>query len=331
MFDFFAKRFVKDYKNHSNPKVRLKLISLSSIIAIAINIILVITKLTAGFIIKSNAVINDGFNNLSDTLVSLMALIGSKISQKPADKEHPWGHGRFESLITLFVSMLIIYVGINLLISAVKSIGSELIVKFTPVTLAILILSNLFKIYIYILNRSLYKSLDSDLNYGVMIDARNDILATTGIIIGAIIQNIFRVNVDAYMGIILALFVLKPGIDLFIQTSNYLIGQRVDQEIEEEVGKIIMDNDFIIGYHNLTIHEYGKGHLEGSVDVEIAENLSLLVAHQIITDIQKKIQKEVGVNLSIHMDPTYSIIKDKDIEEKIEKIEKQAKNEYEDF
>lgn len=331
MFDFFAKRFVKDYKNHSNPKVRLKLISLSSIIAIAINIILVITKLTAGFIIKSNAVINDGFNNLSDTLVSLMALIGSKISQKPADKEHPWGHGRFESLITLFVSMLIIYVGINLLISAVKSIGSELIVKFTPVTLAILILSNLFKIYIYILNRSLYKSLDSDLNYGVMIDARNDILATTGIIIGAIIQNIFRVNVDAYMGIILALFVLKPGIDLFIQTSNYLIGQRVDLEIEEEVGKIIMDNDFIIGYHNLAIHEYGKGHLEGSVDVEIAENLSLLVAHQIITDIQKNIQKEVGVNLSIHMDPTYSIIKDKDIEEKIEKIEKQAKNEYEDF
>lgn len=331
MFDFFAKRFVKDYKNHSNPKVRLKLISLSSIIAIAINIILVITKLTAGFIIKSNAVINDGFNNLSDTLVSLMALIGSKISQKPADKEHPWGHGRFESLITLFVSMLIIYVGINLLISAVKSIGSEMIVKFTPVTLAILILSNLFKIYIYILNRSLYKSLDSDLNYGVMIDARNDILATTGIIIGAIIQNIFHVNVDAYMGIILAIFVLKPGIDLFIQTSNYLIGQRVDLEIEEEVGKIIMDNDFIIGFHNLAIHEYGKGHLEGSVDVEIAENLSLLVAHQIITDIQKKIQKEVGVNLSIHMDPTYSIIKDKDIEEKIEKIEKQAKNEYEDF
>lgn len=133
------------------------------------------------------------------------------------------------------------------------------------------------------------------------------------------------------MGIILALFVLKPGIDLFIQTSNYLIGQRVDLEIEEEVGKIIMDNDFIIGFHNLAIHEYGKGHLEGSVDVEIAENLSLLVAHQIITDIQKKIQKEVGVNLSIHLDPTYSIIKDKDIEGKIEKIEKQAKNEYEDF
>lgn len=331
MFNFLASKFIKNYSDHSRTDVRLKLISLSSIIGIVINLILVVLKLVVGYTTNSSAIVNDGFNNLSDTVVSIMALVGSKVSQKPADKEHPYGHGRSESLISLLVGVLIMYVGAQLFINALHHYASDNVTNFSTIAIIILIFSIITKFYIYFLNKRLYKQLDSDLNFGVMVDARNDILATSGIILGAMVEKYLGVKVDALMGVILAGFVFMPGLDLFKQSAGYLLGERVDLEIEKRVGDIILANDFIIGYHSLHIHEYGKGNLDGSVDVEIAENLSLLVAHKIITDIQRKIKKEIGLNLSIHMDPTYSLIMSDRVEAEIKKIELQARNDYEDF
>lgn len=331
MFNFFASKFINNYKDYNKPDVRLKLISLSSIIGIVINLILVVFKLVVGYTTNSSAIVNDGFNNLSDTVVSIMALVGSKVSQKPADKEHPYGHGRSESLISLLVGVLIMYVGAQLFINALHHYASDNVTNFSTIAIIILIFSIITKFYIYFLNKRLYKQLDSDLNFGVMVDARNDILATSGIILGAMVEKYLGVKVDALMGVILAGFVFMPGLDLFKQSAGYLLGERVDPEIEKRVGDIILANDFIIGYHSLHIHEYGKGNLDGSVDVEIAENLSLLVAHKIITDIQRKIKREIGLNLSIHMDPTYSLIMSDRVEAEIKKIELQARNDYEDF
>lgn len=331
MFNFFASKFINNYKDYNKPDVRLKLISLSSIIGIVINLILVVFKLVVGYTTNSSAIVNDGFNNLSDTVVSIMALVGSKVSQKPADKEHPYGHGRSESLISLLVGVLIMYVGAQLFINALHHYASDNVTNFSTIAIIILIFSIITKFYIYFLNKRLYKQLDSDLNFGVMVDARNDILATSGIILGAMVEKYLGVKVDALMGVILAGFVFMPGLDLFKQSAGYLLGERVDPEIEKKVGDIILANDFIIGYHSLHIHEYGKGNLDGSVDVEIAENLSLLVAHKIITDIQRKIKREIGLNLSIHMDPTYSLIMSDRVEAEIKKIELQARNDYEDF
>lgn len=331
MFNFLASKFIKNYSDHSRTDVRLKLISLSSIIGIVINLILVVLKLVVGYTTNSSAIVNDGFNNLSDTVVSIMALVGSKVSQKPADKEHPYGHGRSESLISLLVGVLIMYVGAQLFINALHHYASDNVTNFSTIAIIILIFSIITKFYIYFLNKRLYKQLDSDLNFGVMVDARNDILATSGIILGAMVEKYLGVKVDALMGVILAGFVFMPGLDLFKQSAGYLLGERVDPEIEKRFGDIILANDFIIGYHSLHIHEYGKGNLDGSVDVEIAENLSLLVAHKIITDIQRKIKREIGLNLSIHMDPTYSLIMNDRVEAEIKKIELQARNDYEDF
>lgn len=331
MFNFLASKFIENYRDHSRTDVRLKLISLSSIIGIVINLILVVFKLVVGYTTNSSAIVNDGFNNLSDTVVSIMALVGSKVSQKPADKEHPYGHGRSESLISLLVGVLIMYVGAQLFINALHHYASDNVTNFSTIAIIILIFSIITKFYIYFLNKRLYKQLDSDLNFGVMVDARNDILATSGIILGAMVEKYLGVKVDALMGVILAGFVFMPGLDLFKQSAGYLLGERVDPEIEKRVGDIILANDFIIGYHSLHIHEYGKGNLDGSVDVEIAENLSLLVAHKIITDIQRKIKREIGLNLSIHMDPTYSLIMSDRVEAEIKKIELQARNDYEDF
>ena len=331
MFNLLASKFIENYKDYENPNIRLKLISLSSTIAIIINIVLVIFKLSVGYSSNSAAIVNDGYNNLSDTVVSLMALLGSKLSQKPADKEHPFGHGRSESIISLLVGILIMYVGAKLFVNALNHYAGENQTSFDFLAILVLVFSVLAKFYIYFLNRRLYKDLDSDLNFGVMADARNDILATSGIIIGAFIETKFGIKIDALMGIILAGFVFKPGLDLFKESTGYLIGQRVDPEIEEKVGKIILDNEFIVGYHDLHIHQYGKGILDGSVDVEIAENLSLLVSHRLITNIQQKIKEEIGLNLSIHMDPTYTMLINDDIDRQIKQLEKQAKHDYEDF
>ena len=331
MFDYLAGKFIKDNKDYKNPKVRLKLISLASMIGIAVNIILVVGKLIVGYSTNSTAIINDGFNNLSDSIVSLMAYIGSKLSQKPADREHPHGHGRVEGIITLLVSIIIMFVGFKLFNNSLNEFKHTHAVKISTISLLILLVSIAFKLYIYLLNRKLYIKLDSDLNHGVMLDSRNDIIATASIILVSFIERYVDFNIDAMLGVVLAGFVFMPGLDLFRNTFKYLMGESLNPDVERRVGEIILDNDFIVGYHDLQFHEYGRGHLDGSVDVEIAQNLSLLVAHQIITNIQKRIKKELGINLSIHMDPTYTLIVDKEIKKEIYQLEEKATNDYEDF
>lgn len=331
MFKLFASKFVKDYKNYNDPIVRLNLISLSSIIAISVNLLLVVFKLIVGFKSNSTAMINDGFNNLGDSVVAIMAYAGSKLSKKPADKEHPHGHGRGEAVMTLLVSILIMYIGTKLLFNSLSHFKDAIHVGLSTIAIIVLVVSILAKLYIYRLNRKLYIKLDSDLNYGVMVDSRNDMMATGAIIIGAFLQKFVDFNVDAVIGIFLAVLIVVPGVHIFRENVSYLMGRRVNPELEQKIWQIIMENEFIVGFHNLEIHDYGRGHMDGSVDVEIAQNLSLLVAHRIITDIQKKIRDEVGIKLSIHLDPTYTLIMDEEIKQEIKNLETVAKNEYEDF
>lgn len=290
---------------------RLSLISLSSSIGIAINVLLFIMKVSLGFVIHSQAIINDAFNNLSDSVVSLMALFGSNISKKPADKEHPFGHGRSEYVISLLVSIVIMYVGFTLFVNSVKSFSDNSFDGLSLLTLVILLLSNAFKVYIYLLNKKLYKSLDSELNLGVMLDARNDIIATSAILVGSIIQGYVSFNVDAIMGIIISFFVFYPGLEMFKDTTAVLLGKRVDSEIEKKIDQIIMESDLAIGYHDLQIHEYGKGRMAGSVHVEVPANLTVEVVHRQIDKIESEIYARTKVEITIHMDPTYCVIDDK--------------------
>ena len=290
---------------------RLSLISLSSSIGIAINVLLFIMKVSLGFVIHSQAIINDAFNNLSDSVVSLMALFGSNISKKPADKEHPFGHGRSEYVISLLVSIVIMYVGFTLFVNSVKSFSDNSFDGLNLLTLVILLLSNAFKVYIYLLNKKLYKSLDSELNLGVMLDARNDIIATSAILVGSILQAYVSFNVDAIMGIIISFFVFYPGLEMFKDTTAVLLGKRVDSEIEKKIDQIIMESDLAIGYHDLQIHEYGKGRMAGSVHVEVPANLTVEVVHRQIDKIESEIYARTKAKITIHMDPTYCVIDDK--------------------
>ena len=311
MFEFLSRKFIKKSTNMDDFSYRLSLISLSSSIGIAINVLLFIMKVSLGFVIHSQAIINDAFNNLSDSVVSLMALFGSNISKKPADKEHPFGHGRSEYVISLLVSIVIMYVGFTLFVNSVKSFSDNSFDGLNLLTLVILLLSNAFKVYIYLLTKKLYKRLDSELNLGVMLDARNDIIATSAILVGSILQAYVSFNVDAIMGIIISFFVFYPGLEMFKDTTAVLLGKRVDSEIEKKIDQIIMESDLAIGYHDLQIHEYGKGRMAGSVHVEVPANLTVEVVHRQIDKIESEIYARTKAKITIHMDPTYCVIDDK--------------------
>lgn len=308
MFDFLAKRLVKDYKNIDNPDVRLDLISVSSLIGIIMNIILFISKIILGFVSKSTAILNDAFNNLSDSVVSIMALVGSSFSKKPADKDHPFGHGRIEYVVSLLVSIVIIYVGLMLFINSAKSFNDNNPNGLSLLSFIILFAGILIKVYIYRLNAKLYKDLESDLNLGVMLDARNDIISTIAIILGVFLQRFVSFNLDAAMGIVVAFFVIKPGIDLFNETVKYLLGERIDEHIEDKISEILLSGQYIKGMHHLDIHQYGRGQIIGSCHVEVPGNLTVSELHNEIDRIEKIIRKETGVILTLHADPTYCIL-----------------------
>ena len=308
MFDFLAKRLVKDYENIDNPDVRLDLISVSSLIGIIMNIILFISKLILGFVSKSTAILNDAFNNLSDSVVSIMALVGSSFSKKPADKDHPFGHGRIEYVVSLLVSIVIIYVGLMLFINSAKSFNDNNPNGLSLLSFIILFAGILIKVYIYRLNAKLYKDLESDLNLGVMLDARNDIISTSAIILGVFLQRFVSFNLDAAMGIVVAFFVIKPGIDWFNETVKYLLGERIDEHIEEKISEILLSGQYIKGIHHLDIHQYGRGQIIGSCHVEVPGNLTVSELHNEIDRIEKIIRKETGVILTLHADPTYCIL-----------------------
>lgn len=308
MFNFLAKKFVKDYKNIDNPDVRLNLISLSSIMGIGMNILLFLSKIFLGIYTRSTAILNDAFNNLSDSVVSIMSLFGASFSKKPADEEHPFGHGRVEYIMALLVSIVIIYVGINLFINSAKSFNDPNPNGLSLLSFVILFAGILLKVYIYLLNTKLYRDLESDLNLGVLLDARNDIISTTAIILGVFLQRYVNFNLDAAMGVVVAFFVTKPGIDLFNETVRYLLGERIDEEIEKKISEILLSGDYIIGFHHLDIHQYGKGHIAGSCHVEVPGNLTVAELHKEIDRIEKKIRKETRVILTLHADPTYNIV-----------------------
>lgn len=308
MFNFLAKKFVKDYKNIDNPDVRLNLISLSSIMGIGMNILLFLSKIFLGIYTRSTAILNDAFNNLSDSVVSIMSLFGASFSKKPAEEEHPFGHGRVEYIMALLVSIVIIYVGINLFINSAKSFNDPNPNGLSLLSFVILFAGILLKVYIYLLNTKLYRDLESDLNLGVLLDARNDIISTTAIILGVFLQRYVNFNLDAAMGVVVAFFVTKPGIDLFNETVRYLLGERIDEEIEKKISEILLSGDYIIGFHHLDIHQYGKGHIAGSCHVEVPGNLTVAELHKEIDRIEKKIRKETGVILTLHADPTYNIV-----------------------
>ncbi len=309
MLKFLMDKYIKsdDFTKCEN---RSRLISLTGYMGLFINALLFVVKLSVGLLINSIAVIGDSFNNLSDTLTSLIAVFGSKISSKPADEDHPYGHGRGEYIASLFVGIVILLVGIQLFKSSIKNIMDPKDLNFNIWLLLILLVSVLFKVYMYFYNIRVYKMIDSPLNYGVAIDSRNDVIATSAVILSILVGRFFKVNIDGFAGIAVSFMVMYSGYGILKDMGNILIGREVEGSLIDRVRETLLKGKYVKGVHDIELHEYGKSKVYGTAHAEVPANIDVYTMHEIIDSLEEEIYNDLGIELSIHMDPNYCLEED---------------------
>ena len=303
MTDLLVKLFVKEYQNTESAKVRTAYGILSSLVGIACNITLFLTKLTIGFLINSISIMADAFNNLSDAASSVISFIGVKLAGRPADKEHPFGHGRFEYISALAVAVLILIVGFNLLQTSFQKVLHPVDMAFNPVLVAILVLSVFMKLWMSLFNRKLGRRINSTVMLATSADSRNDVIVTSATIISALIVGIAKVNIDGYIGVLVSLFVMFSGFKIAKETLEPLLGQAIEREVYDKITNMVEGYEGICGTHDLIIHNYGPTHRMATIHAEVPSDIGFEHAHETIDQIERDILEKLDIFLVIHMDP----------------------------
>lgn len=301
--EFLVKRFIKDYKNVENRKVRTQYGVLSSIVGVFCNVILFAVKMAIGMVINSISVMADAFNNLSDAASSIISFIGVKLAERPADKEHPFGHGRFEYISALAVAFLILQVGFTLFKSAIDKVLHPEKIEFNLILIIFLCVSVLIKIWLMLFNRKLGKRINSTVMIATSADSRNDVIVTSATIISAIISGATGLNIDGYIGLLVSVFVMLAGFNIAKDTLEPLLGEAVDRELYEKVTKMVQSYDGIVGTHDLIIHNYGPTHRMATIHAEVPNNINFETAHETIDQIEREVLNLTDIFLVIHMDP----------------------------
>ena len=303
MHTILIKAFIHDYKNTSDIKVREAYGTLGSVTGIVVNLILAISKYFAGVISGSISVTADAINNLSDAGSSIISLFGVKLSAKPADKDHPYGHGRVEYISALAVAFVVLLMGFELFKSSIDKIINPVPVKFSWISLIILVVSILAKLWLGFFNKNLGKRINSSPMMAVMKDSFSDCLATGVALIAIIISAFSDVSVDGYLGIVVAGFIFLAGFNIFKDTMADLLGKPADREFTEEIEKKILSYDKIVGVHDMIIHDYGPGRKFASAHAEVSSLDDIMEIHDIIDLAERDILNEYGLIISIHTDP----------------------------
>ncbi len=303
MTSLLLKLFVKDKDNTKSPIVREQYGVLSGIVGIISNLILFALKLFLGIVSGSVSVTADAFNNLSDMGSSLISILGFRLSLKPADPDHPYGHGRFEYISALIVSGLILLMGFELIKSSFEKLLNKSAVEFTLISLIILAVSILIKLWMYFFNNKLAKKINSDVLKATAKDSLNDSLSTFAILVAVVINLVFSINIDAYLGIALSLFIMWSGFNTAKESLGPLLGEPLDMETALEIEKVIMSFDGFLGIHDLVAHNYGPGRCFASVHVEVPANVNIVTCHEQIDICEKMVEAKLGIGLTIHMDP----------------------------
>jgi cation diffusion facilitator family transporter len=301
--DLLVKLFVKDYNNVETAKVRTNYGVLSSLVGIACNVLLSVTKFIVGMLINSISIMADAANNLSDAASSIISLIGVKLAGRPADKEHPFGHGRFEYLSALAVAFLILAVGFSLLQSSVTKIIHPEELSVDPVLIVILCVSVLLKVWMMFFNRKLGKRINSTVMIATSADSRNDVVVTSATIISAIVTGTTGLYIDGYIGVLVSLFVMFAGFNIAKETLEPLLGQAVERDVYEKVSRMVQSYDGIFGTHDLIIHNYGPTHRMATIHAEVPNNINFEKAHETIDQIERDVLEKLDIFLVIHMDP----------------------------
>ena len=303
MHSILVKLFIRDSENVRNPQVRTAYGTLGSVTGIVTNILLAILKYVAGMLSGSISVTADAINNLSDAGASIISLVGVKLSAKPADKGHPYGHGRLEYISALAVAFLVLLMGIELFKSSVDKITNPVPVNFSLISLAILVFSIVAKLWLGFFNKKLGKKINSAPMMAVMKDCFSDCLATGVAAIAIIVSAFSDINVDGYLGIIVACFIFIAGFNILKETMADLLGKPAEKEFVDEITAKILSYDKIVGVHDMIIHDYGPGRKFASAHAEVPSNEDIMEIHDVIDIIERDILNEFGMIISIHMDP----------------------------
>lgn len=303
MTDWLAKIFVKDSSNIQNPAVRSAYGNMAGWVGIFCNIVLFAGKLLIGTLSASISITADALNNLSDATSSIITLIGFKMSSKPADAEHPFGHARIEYISGLIVSVMVIVIGVELGKSSFDKIVEPTAVNYTVWTYVVLVAAILIKLWMAYFNLKLGKKIDSATLKATYADSRNDVITTSAVLLSAVIFSFSGVNLDGWMGLAVSVFILFSGIGLVKETLNPLLGQAPDPQLVQYIDEKINSYANVLGTHDLILHDYGPARRYASAHVEISSKEDVMIAHDIIDTIEKDFLEKDNIHLIIHYDP----------------------------
>ena len=303
MTDFLVRHFVRDYQQVQDPAVRERYGVLSGGVGIFLNLLLSLGKFFAGVVTGSIAVTADAFNNLSDAGSSVVTLVGFKLAGQKADDGHPFGHGRIEYLAGLLVSLLILMVGVELGKTSIEKIIQPEEVAFSILSVGILVCSILIKLWMSLFNRKLGKRIHSAAMQATATDSLSDVVATSAVLAGTLIGHFAHVSIDGWIGVVVAVFILRAGWGAAKDTLNPLLGTAPDPELVKAIQQLVLSHEQVVGMHDLVIHDYGPGRRMCSFHAEVPEGDDIMEAHDAIDHIEREIQEKFGIETTAHMDP----------------------------
>lgn len=276
---------------------------LCGMVGILCNVLLFVVKFFLGSVTASVAITADAFNNLGDASSGIVSVLGFKMASRPADEEHPYGHARYEYLAGLTVCVMILVIGIELFKESFVKVLSPKPVAFSWISVAVLLVAMVVKLWLAALNQTIGKKIDSQTLLATAADSRNDVITTAAVVVATVLSHFTSLELDGVMGLAVALFILYSGVGLLRETLDMLLGKAAEKELVEKIEKKIMSYPGVLGTHDLMIHDYGPGRMFGSVHVEVAAEEDILVSHDRIDNIERDFLQDFNIHLILHMDP----------------------------
>ncbi|HHY44666.1 MAG TPA: cation transporter [Firmicutes bacterium] len=303
MIRFLIARFVKDYQNVADKNVREAYGTLAGTLGIVCNVLLFALKISIGLLTNSVAVISDAVNNLTDTGSSVVAILGAKMTNRPPDKEHPYGHGRSEYIASLVVSFIIFAMGVELMRTSFGRLLSGEKVLWNPYLTVALALSVLVKVWMFSYNRYIANVIDSKLSRAAAKDSLSDAFATGAVVMSTVLGRYTAFPVDGVLGMAISVAIMYTGFSTARDSIDQLLGLPPDPEMRAKIEATVMSSKSILGAHDLRVHDYGPGRTLASIHVQVSDEANIVEIHNEIDRIEKQIEKELGVSMVIHVDP----------------------------
>lgn len=301
--DYLTKKFIINHENTEDEKTRNAYVYMGSIVGIICNLVLSIVKISVGFISGSVSITADGFNNLSDMASSVITMVGIKLANRPADKEHPFGHGRMEYLSALVVAFMVMLVGVQFIKTSVDRIMNPVPITFEMIPFILLLLSLIVKFWLSRFNKYVGEKINSSALKAASVDALGDVFTSSCVLISFLAAKFTTLPIDGYVGLVVSVAILYAGYSLVKETISPLLGEAPDEELVKGIKQGVLSYDNIIGVHDLIIHNYGVGKCMASIHAEIPSNIDLITIHEIIDSAEREISQKLNIYLVIHMDP----------------------------